>query len=142
MARTVTQAWCRFAPIGEFEAATTNGKPKTNTRRKEAKPAAFPNHLLDRDLPGWVPETLVARPSAVARAGVFDPTFAQGDDTEWFARARQLGLATVMLNDSLIRKRLHSRSITYGATKPPLASRETLEIARRMIAARRGKASD
>jgi glycosyltransferase involved in cell wall biosynthesis len=109
---------------------------------EEAKPAAFPNHLLDQDLPGWVPETLVARRLAFARAGLFDPSFAQGDDTEWFARARQLGLTTLMLNDSLVRKRLHSRSITYGATKPALASRETLEIARRMIAARRREGRD
>ena len=102
-----------------------------------ATPAAFPRHLLDRDLPGWVPETLMARHSAFARAGLFDPAFAQGDDTEWLARARQLGLAHLMLKDSLVRKRLHSRSITYGATQPALAARETLEIARRMIAARR-----
>src|SRR5947209_2710783 len=106
---------------------------------EEGKPAAFPNHLLDRELPGCVPETLLARPSAFVRAGLFDPSFAQGDDTEWFPRARQLGLTTVMLNDSLVRKRLHSRSINYGATKPALASRETLEIARRRIAARRGE---
>ena len=127
-----------FACEPDLECCLTHLRCFTDAN-EAATPAAFPNDLLERDVPGWVIETLVARRSAFQRAGFFDESFVQGDDTEWYARVRQLGLATLMLPDVLVRKRLHSRSVTYGATKPGVAKRETLEIARRMIAARRGE---
>src|SRR5437899_7076720 len=48
-----------------------------------APPAGFRPELIDADIPGYLPETLVARPRAFECAGDFDTSFSQGDDTEW-----------------------------------------------------------
>jgi glycosyltransferase involved in cell wall biosynthesis len=100
-------------------------------------PQSFPKDLIGKDVPGWVIETLVARRSAFERAGFFDETFAQADDTEWYARAQRMGLSILMLPDALVRKRLHAHSVTYGRDRAKTGRRELLEIARRSIAQQR-----
>lgn len=74
----------------------------------DAPPAGFRRELLDHPCPGYIMETLVARKAAFDVVGLFDPKFAVSEDTDWFARARDIGAASAMLPTTLVRKRVHS----------------------------------
>jgi glycosyltransferase involved in cell wall biosynthesis len=70
-------------------------------------PPGFRTTLLDGPVPGFIMETLVARRAAFDRIGLFDPSFSVGEDTDWFARARDAHLPTVVLPETLVVKRVH-----------------------------------
>jgi glycosyltransferase involved in cell wall biosynthesis len=74
----------------------------------DAPPAGFRRELLDGAHPGYIMETLMARKAAFEVVGPFDPNFAVGEDTDWFARARDVGAASAMLPETLVRKRVHA----------------------------------
>lgn len=104
----------------------------------ETLPTSFPRVRLGESVPGYLIETLVARRAAFARVGPFDSTLAQADDTDWYARAQDLGVEAAVLPDCLVRKRLHATNITYGPAHVGRARRELLEVARRAVERKRG----
>jgi GT2 family glycosyltransferase len=61
-----------------------------------------------------LPETLMARPEAFARVGPFDVTLPAGEDTDWFARARDLNLKCAALPQVLVRKRVHGSNTSLN----------------------------
>ena len=79
-----------------------------------APPPGFRTELLDTPAPGAIPETLMARPEAFARVGPFDVTLPAGEDTDWFARARDLGLKSAALPQVLVRKRVHGANTSLN----------------------------
>jgi glycosyltransferase involved in cell wall biosynthesis len=101
-----------------------------------APPAGFRPELVGANVPGYLPETLVARRRAFERAGNFDPSFAT-EDTEWFARARHLGLEMEMLDEVLVHKRLHGNNTTYNAARAQQWRREILRVAKKTLELRR-----
>ena len=70
-------------------------------------PAGFRADLLERPVPGFIMETLMARKSVFQQVGLFDPSFSVSEDTDWFARARDAGVPMAILPDVLVRKRVH-----------------------------------
>lgn len=73
-----------------------------------APPPGFRTELLERRHPGFIMETLMARKATFRHVGLFDPKFSVGEDTDWFARARDAGAVSAVLLDTLVRKRVHS----------------------------------
>ncbi len=108
----------------------------------EELPRSFPRVRLGESVPGYLIETLVARRAAFARVGPFDPTLRQADDTDWYARARDLGVEAAVLPDCLVRKRLHATNLTYGPEHAGRARRELLEVARRAVERKRAARVD
>src|SRR5438552_10464621 len=100
-------------------------------------PAGFPSELLGVDVPGYLIETLVARRRAFERAGYFDRSFRQAEDTEWYARARQLGLEMEMIDEVLVHKRLHGNSTTYSVARARQWRREILRVVKQTLERRR-----
>ncbi len=74
----------------------------------DTPPPGFRTELLDRPHPGYIMETLMARKAVFEVVGLFDPNFAVSEDTDWFARARDVGAPSAMLPETLVRKRVHS----------------------------------
>ena len=70
-------------------------------------PGGFRVELLDRPVPGFITEALVARKSVFRRVGLFDPRFTVSEDTDWFARARDAAVPMAILPEVLVRKRVH-----------------------------------
>ena len=108
------QAEC-FAARPELDYCIALVRPFLD-RSIAAPPPGFRPELVGADVPGYLPETLVARPRAFERAGDFDTSFLQ-EDTEWFARARQFGLEMEMIDEMLVHKRLHGNGTTYNAAR-------------------------
>lgn len=97
----------------------------------DAPPPGFRTSLLEKAVPGFIMETLLARRGVFDRVGLFDPSFAVGEDTDWFARARDAKIPTVVLPETLVRKRVHdaNASISHGGTNALLlkALRQSIE---------------
>jgi len=70
-------------------------------------PAGFRTELLDRAVPGFVMEALVARRTVFDRVGLFDPTFSVSEDTDWFFRVKDAGVPLAVLPETLVEKRVH-----------------------------------
>jgi|SRR4029077_20862415 glycosyltransferase involved in cell wall biosynthesis len=126
----------RFAARPELDYCIALVRPFLD-RSIAAPPAGFPSELVGADVPGYLPETLVARRRAFERAGYFDTSFSQGDDTEWFARARQLGLKMEMIDEVLVHKRLHGNNTTYNATQARQWRHEILRVVKQTLELRR-----
>ncbi len=80
----------------------------------DAPPPGFRASLLEKAVPGFIMETLLVRREAFDRIGMFDPAFAVAEDTDWFARARDAGLTTVVLPQTLVRKRVHDTNASIS----------------------------
>lgn len=96
-------------------------------------PAGFRKELLERPVPGFIMETLMARREVFDRLGGFDASFAVGEDTDWFARARDANVPTVVLPETLVIKRVHesNASLTHGGTNHLLLKALRQSIARK-----------
>ena len=77
-------------------------------------PPGFRPELLDRPVPGFIMEALVARKSLFDTMGRFDPGFAVGEDTDWFARAKDAGIVSAVLPQVLVRKRVHGANTSLN----------------------------
>lgn len=73
-------------------------------------PSGFRNSLLDGPVPGFIMECLMARRAVFDKVGRFNEAFAVSEDTDWFARARDAAVTTVVLPDTLVWKRVHDRN--------------------------------
>jgi GT2 family glycosyltransferase len=52
------------------------------------------------------------RHDALLRVGGFNEAYRIADDTDWFLRARRSNLKCVVLDDVLVRKRIHAANIS------------------------------
>jgi len=82
------------------------------------------------------PSALLARRALFDRIGGFDGSLAIGCDADWFARARDCGAVGAMVDEVLVRKRLHGTNLSTDHRRN---RREMFEVARRSIARRRGE---
>ncbi len=102
-------------------------------------PAGFRTELLDHPVPGFIMESLLARREVFARVGRFDPSFAVGEDTDWFARARDARVPMAVLPETLVIKRVHD---TNASLSHPQINALLLRAMRRSIERKRAAASD
>lgn len=94
-------------------------------------PPGFREELLDRSVPGLIMEAFLARREAFDLVGPFDSAFPVGNDTDWFARAREIGLDLAVLPETLVTKRVHGRNATLN---PRGYHRQLLDVARAAVA--------
>lgn len=75
-----------------------------------AIPAGFRRELLDQEPVAHIMETLLARRAAFERVGLFDPALSTGEDVDWFARAKDWGVASAVVPRVLLHKRVHDEN--------------------------------
>lgn len=73
-------------------------------------PPGFRRNLLEGEHAGPIVETLLARRSAFHCVGRFDLRLTVGSDTDWFSRARDLGVRTAEIEGVLLHKRIHDKN--------------------------------
>jgi glycosyltransferase involved in cell wall biosynthesis len=62
--------------------------------------------------PRYCPSNWLVRGDAFARVGPFDESFTTAEEYDWLARARNAGLESAMLEDTLVRWRLHAANVS------------------------------
>lgn len=103
-----------------------------------APPAWFARpELIGVPHPGWAPSCTVFRREVFARVGPYDERLAQASDSDWIARAKELGIVFHVLDEVLVRRRIHGAN--DSAT--PTAFRELMQVARNAAARRRQNGS-
>jgi glycosyltransferase involved in cell wall biosynthesis len=73
---------------------------------------AFHKDLLVGDHVGWMMETLVARRTVYAKVGMLDPEMSPADDTDWYARAKDMNIPMAVIDRVLLHKRVHDENTT------------------------------
>ncbi len=78
----------------------------------EAERRGLAEHLFANDPPGYVFQTSLIRRSVFEHAGMLDETLRRAEDIEWFARARDAGVALAIVPEVLVYRHLHGQNIS------------------------------
>jgi glycosyltransferase involved in cell wall biosynthesis len=108
-----------------MEVALQNGTPR---------PPWLEASRLTEPQPGYAPSTWLVRREAFELAGRFDTTFELACDSDWLARASDAGLQSAMLEEVLVRWRVHGANGSYEQAKMRL---ELLRMVRGSVMRRR-----
>jgi glycosyltransferase involved in cell wall biosynthesis len=93
-------------------------------------PPGFRLDLLDRPVPGYIMETLVARRAVFDRVGSFDVDLATAEDIDWISRARDLKIPMALAQQVLLTKRIHGSN---SSLVKPTGTQDLLEALRRTV---------
>lgn len=85
------------------------------------RPGWVPQEWLERPQVGLVPSALMVRRTAFEAVGGFDVRYRTGEDTDWFARAKDAGVAVAILPETLVERHVHPASLTAQARDVPQA---------------------
>ncbi|MBA3563371.1 MAG: glycosyltransferase family 2 protein [Gammaproteobacteria bacterium] len=86
-------------------------------REEEAQRLSAQNHPYAREHIGFVCPVLLVRRGVFDKVGGFDASLWQGEDTDWFARTDEQGIAREVLPEVLVYRRMHSANLTLACTK-------------------------
>lgn len=78
---------------------------KTSTARRGDMPVA------PEVMAGYSTGTMLARLDVFQRVGLFSPEFRVGEFLDWYARANDAGLVSVMLKEVLLKRRIHAENM-------------------------------
>jgi len=70
-------------------------------------------HIVTKDAPGYVMQTMLARKATFDTVGLMDASLRIGEDTDWIARAESMGVVRELLTDVLVFRRLHEHNLSY-----------------------------
>jgi glycosyltransferase involved in cell wall biosynthesis len=86
----------------------------------------FQNHRLSKPVPAYITQTLLARRDVFEKLGLFNASFRHVHDSEWFFRAKEQGVNTELLSDTLVYRRLHHTNRSRQSADSSLAEYFTL----------------
>ncbi len=101
--------------------------------REEAE--RFRDHRISKPLPGYVPQTLLARRGIFETVGYFNVTLRHADSTDWFLRAAEHGAIMEILPDALVYRRIHSSNLSRRMASD--SRREYLQLLKTSLDRRR-----
>jgi len=68
----------------------------------------------DEAIPGYLPGAMLGKRAAFNRVGPFRVDLRVGEFVDWYSRAMDLGLRSVLLPDVLLKRRLHATNLSLG----------------------------
>lgn len=83
----------------------------------------------------YCPSNWLVRREAFAQVGLFDESFAMGEEYQWLMRARSAGLVSAMLAEALVRWRLHEANTSNDQ---PAIRRGMMRVLRENLTRQRG----
>jgi glycosyltransferase involved in cell wall biosynthesis len=98
-------------------------------------PPGFDPKLLDGDHVANMPSALAIRRAAFDAVGPFRTDYTIANDIDWFARAKDLPLTLAVVQEVLVRKRVHESNLSYTAAGR--LPEELLDLLRASVARRR-----
>jgi len=72
----------------------------------------FRDHRISQPLPGYVPQTLLARRALFETVGHFNIALRHADSTDWFLRVIEHGAVIDILPDALVYRRIHQSNLS------------------------------
>lgn len=102
----------RFAERNDLQVSVTQVRNFWIEELRAEAEAMHDHRLAAAALPGYVPQTMLARRDVFARVGPFDERLRIGEDTDWFLRATDLGTVMELLPEVLVRRRLHRTNLS------------------------------
>ena len=103
----------------------------------ETPPPGFRAETLDGPRAVRLPEALLAERALFERLGGWRPEIGTSGDVDWFARVRDAGVELAVLDEVVVRKRVHGGAVTFIPGGP---ERGLLEAARASIARKKAGA--
>ena len=94
------------------------------------KPGWLKTEQLGRPCPGYLPGTFLVRRSILDHVGPFDENFKSGSDSEWFFRAKDMGIAMRILPEVLLHRTIHRENQSHDTAT---ANRELLLMIRNSL---------
>lgn len=82
-----------------------------------ALPPGFRPELLSEDMVAYIMETLLARRRVFDEVGPFNTEFEVAEDVDWFARAKDFGATSSVVDEVLVYKRVHDRNASLNASE-------------------------
>lgn len=79
----------------------------------------FAQSSLAQPMPGYLTQTLLVRRSVFDQVGPLHETAGAGDATDWFLRARGLGIPSLLLPQTLVYRRMHHNNRSRGLGNLP-----------------------
>ena len=131
----------RFAARPELEACVTHLTAFWEAEVRHEQEALQGHARTRGSLPGYVMQTMLARRSAFAKAGMLSTVLRFGEDTEWFIRARDEGVVLEMMPDVLVFRRFHANNLTRSRGNKALKN-GILEMVQSSLERRRQAAVD
>ena len=98
-------------------------------------PDSFRPSLLDGDYVANMPSALLARRRVFETIGDFPTHLSVAGDIEWFARLKDAGLRGVVVQEVMVRKRVHDTNVSFFAAQS--FNRELLQLLRESVARQR-----
>jgi glycosyltransferase involved in cell wall biosynthesis len=100
-------------------------------------PSWVRTHRQEQEMTAYIPSALVARRFVFEVVGNFDVNYQIGEDSDWFMRARDAGFKMGVVEENLLRKRVHARCLSGNAE---LSKANLLKIVRASL--KRTKSAD
>lgn len=126
----------RFAARPELDCSVTQVRIVWDDADDPAA-QALAGHPRAGVVAGYATPTLLARRRAFDRVGLLDEGRWFTDATEWFTRARDLGLVVELLEEPLVERHVHAANLTRRRAAE--SADEFLDLVRQRIAARRAR---
>jgi len=95
----------------------------------------FRNHRLSRPMPGYLPQTCLARRGLFETVGHFDDALNHASEFDWFVQATEQGIVMELLTDVLVYRRLHHSN--YSRLQAVTSRHEYLEVLKASLDRRR-----
>lgn len=93
-------------------------------------PSGFKKELLEQDITGLIPGTLVARKSLFDSIGKFDTNLAIASDVDWFIRVKDQNILQAVVPEVLLYKSIHEQNLSANAK---VNNQELLKVLRQSI---------
>lgn len=74
-------------------------------------PAGFRSELLNEPRVAYIMETLCANRTVFERVGLFNEEMQSSEDVDWFARAKDMQIDSIVVAEVLLHKRIHDKNI-------------------------------
>lgn len=105
----------------------------------ERPPWVLDEYLTGRGFVGFGPQSMLSRREVFDRIGGFATDLAIAEDADWVLRARDAGVRPAILDEPLVRHRLHASNVTGTGV---VAAAEVFRVLRRATARRRAAAEE
>jgi glycosyltransferase involved in cell wall biosynthesis len=88
---------------------------------------------FEKEYPGYIPSALVIRRQILEQAGNFNPGFKRSNDSDWFFRAKDAGIRMFIVDEALVRRRIHLTNLSHDRGIESQPVKEMFQLLRNSV---------